>query len=71
MPFMETEKMDNIFRHHYDGFPMEWRLRKEYRNSTLLMHHYPVLGSSLDWFNHIFVFSQSESLPRFEGSFMS
>ena len=63
---MEAEKMGNIFRHHYNGFPMQWRLRKEYRNSTLLMQHYPDPGSSSDWLKHIFVFSQSESLPRSE-----
>lgn len=65
LPFMEAEKMDNIIWHHYNGFPMEWCLRKEYRNSTLLMHHYPDLGSGSDWSKHIF-FSQSESLPRCE-----
>ena len=71
MPYMGAEKMDNIFWHH-NGFPLEWCLRKAYRNSTLLMHHYPDLGSSSDWLKHIFVvFSQSESLPRCEGSFMS
>ena len=31
------------------GFPAKWHLRNECRNSTLMMHHYPDLGSAFDW----------------------
>ena len=31
------------------GFPAKWNLRNECRNSTLMMHHYPDLGSAFDW----------------------
>ena len=31
------------------GFPAKWHLRNEGRNSTLMMHHYPDLGSAFDW----------------------
>ena len=35
------------------GFPTKWRLRNEHRNSILMTHHYPDLGSASDWLNQI------------------
>ena len=35
------------------GFPAKWSLRSERRNSILMMHHYPALGSASDWLNQI------------------
>ena len=35
------------------GFPNKWRLRNERRNSILMVHHYPDLGSASDWLNQI------------------
>ena len=35
------------------GFPAKWRQRDENRNSILMMHHYPDLGSASDWLNQI------------------
>ena len=35
------------------GFPAKWRLRNERRNSILMTHHYPDLGSASDWLNQI------------------
>ena len=36
------------------GFPAKWRLRKERRNSTLMMRHYPDLGRrASDWMKQI------------------
>ena len=35
------------------GFPAKWRLRNEHRNSILMTHHYPDLGSASDWLNQI------------------
>ena len=35
------------------GFPAKWRQRDESRNSILMMHHYPDLGSASDWLNQI------------------
>ena len=35
------------------GFPTKWRLRNEHRNSILMTHHYPDLGSAPDWLNQI------------------
>ena len=35
------------------GFPAKWRLRNEHRNSILITHHYPNLGSASDWLNQI------------------
>ena len=31
------------------GFPTKWRLRNKRRNSILITHHYPDLGSASDW----------------------
>ena len=31
------------------GFPAKWRLWNERRNSILMTHHYPDLGSASDW----------------------
>ena len=31
------------------GLPAKWRLRNKRRNSTLMTHHYPDLGSAFDW----------------------
>ena len=31
------------------GFPAKWHLRNDGRNSSLMMHHYPDLGSAFDW----------------------
>ena len=36
-----------------NGFPAKWRLRKERRNSKLMMLHYPDLGSASDWLKQI------------------
>ena len=33
------------FRDATNGFPEKWRPRNEYRNSVLMMRHYPDLGS--------------------------
>ena len=35
------------------SFPAKWRQRDESRNSILMMHHYPDLGSASDWLNQI------------------
>ena len=35
------------------GFPAKWGLRKECRNSILMMRHYPGLGSASDLLNQI------------------
>ena len=35
------------------GFPTKWRLRNERRNSILMTHHYPDLGSASDWLSQI------------------
>ena len=35
------------------GFPAKWCLRKECRNSILMMCRYPDLGSASDWLNQI------------------
>ena len=35
------------------GFPAKWHLRNEHRNSILMTHHYPDLGSASDWLNQI------------------
>ena len=35
------------------GFAAKCHLRNEHRNSTLMMHHYPDLGSASDWLNQI------------------
>ena len=41
----------------------KWHLRKERRNSTLMMHHYPDLGSAwFDWTRQIF--SESKYFPN-------
>ena len=37
------------FRDATTGFPAKWRLRNERRNSILMTHHYPDLGSASDW----------------------
>ena len=31
------------------GFPRKWHLRNDCRNSILMIHHYPDLGSASDW----------------------
>ena len=36
------------------GFPANWRLRNERRNSILMTRHYPDLDSASDWLNQIF-----------------
>ena len=35
------------------GFPAKFRPRNERRNSILMMHHFPDLGSASDWLNQI------------------
>jgi len=45
------------------AFPGKWRLRKDFRNSTLMTCHYSDLGGASDWMTQIF--NQSEALPRF------
>ena len=35
------------------GFLPKWCLRKEHRNSILMMCHYPDLGGASDWLNQI------------------
>ena len=42
------EKTANIW-HTTTGFPNKWHLRNERRNSILMMHHYPDMGSASDW----------------------
>ena len=37
------------FRDATTGFPSKWRLRNAGRNSILMTHHYPDLGSAFDW----------------------
>ena len=37
------------FHNATKGFPVKWRLRNEHRNSVLMMHHYPDLGSASDF----------------------
>ena len=41
------------FRDATTGFLANWRLRNERRNSILMTHHYPDLGSASDWLNQI------------------
>ena len=41
------------FRDASTGFLANWRLRNERRNSILMTHHYPDLGSASDWLNQI------------------
>ena len=44
------------------GFPLNWRLRNESRNSILMRRHYQDHGSASDWMQEIL--NQSETLPR-------
>ena len=41
------------FHNATKGFPVKWRLRNEHRNSVLMMHRYPDLGSASDWLKQI------------------
>ena len=41
------------FHNASTGFPTKWPLRDECRNSILMMHHYPDLGSASDWLCHV------------------
>ena len=47
------ENMQPTFRDAATGFPAKWRLSKKRRNSTLMMRHYPDLGSASDWMEQI------------------
>ena len=54
------------FRDATNGFPANWRLRNKRRNSILMMHHCPDLGSTSN-IGHAaceICFNQSEALPR-------
>ena len=51
-PQPQPEKTANI-GDATTGFPAKWRQRDESRNSILMMHHYPDLGSASDWLNQI------------------
>ena len=48
------------------SFPAKWRLKKEYRNSILMTHHYPDPGRASAWLRQIFhkQHNQSEAVPR-------
>ena len=37
------------FHHATTGLPAKWRLGNECRNSRVITHHYPDLGSASDW----------------------
>ena len=37
------------FRDTTTDFPTKWRLRNKHRNSILMTHHYPDMGSASDW----------------------
>ena len=41
------------FRDNTTGFPRKWHLRNKCRNSILMTHHYPDLGSASDWLKQI------------------
>ena len=43
------------------GFPVKWLLSKDFRNSILMMHHYPDLDSTSDWLKQISLVVQSIS----------
>ena len=40
------------------GFPAKWHLRNEHRNSILMIHYYPDLGSTSDWLCHVWYLLQ-------------
>ena len=48
------------------GFPAKEHLRKEHRNSILMMRHYLDLGTASDWSCHLWnlLLNQSEALPQ-------
>ena len=45
-----------------NSFLAKWHLRKDRRNSTLRMLHYPVMGNASDWLKQMC--NQSEALSR-------
>ena len=48
-PFLYSLREQPTFSDAITGFAAKWRLRNERRNSILMTHHYPDLGSAFDW----------------------
>ena len=57
------------FHNATTGFPVKCCLSNERRNSILMTHHYPDLGSASDWMNSKQIFSLSEALHGCPGIF--
>ena len=47
--FIRSLRKQTTFRDTTTGFHAKWRLRNERRNSILMTHHYPDMGTASDW----------------------
>ena len=50
---LHSLRKQKTFRDPTDGFPANWRLTNERRNSILMTNHYPDLNSAFDWLKQV------------------
>ena len=66
MMFENNLRKQPTSRHATTGFPAKWRLRNEHKNSILMTHHYPDLGSAsvlIGWSKFFTWHDRSKALP--------